>query len=271
MAVIDTVMRKGGNVLRRARVRTMRITEALSPPTHNGFPIPDARLRVKTTFFWFDVRSHIEGGIKLAALVKQKVRDAGMAKDDVKGVIDFGCGCGRVLRHLYDEWPNAKLIGADVDEELIEWAEDNLSDIASWKRNTFDPPMDVESNSVNVIYMFSVFTHIDGPTQLKWLEEFHRILQSNGMVLVTVVAVTDQFLREEQWDDYDLDGIAYTRRYQEKAGRQWVDRETDLVDYIDVKQTEAYCRKAFSKWFEVESIEPNVNDGQTLLVLRKRA
>jgi SAM-dependent methyltransferase len=271
MSVIKKVMQKGRRVLRRVRVEMIRIAESVSPPSHNSFPIPGVKLRVKTTLNWFDVESHIQGGIKLAELVKQKVQAAGMASDSLSGVLDFGCGGGRVLRHLRQVWPNAKLFGSDVDEELIAWAKDNLSGLATWQRNTFNPPMDLEANSLNVIYLFSVFTHIDAPTQLKWLEEFHRILQPNGLVLLTIVAVTEEFVEQYQWDDYDPAGIAYTRRTNEKAGRLWVDRETDLDSYIDVKQTEKYCRQEFSKWFDIEGVEPNVNDGQTLLLLKKRS
>jgi hypothetical protein len=40
---------------------------------------------------------------------------------DFRSILDYGVGCGRVIRRFRDLYPNADLTGADIDEEAIAW------------------------------------------------------------------------------------------------------------------------------------------------------
>jgi SAM-dependent methyltransferase len=83
---------------------------------------------------------------------------------DFRDVLDFGCGCGRILIHVMSDFPGHRYTGIDVDSEAIAWCRNNLSS-ASFKVNRPKPPLDFADASFDLIYGISVFTHIDRASQ----------------------------------------------------------------------------------------------------------
>ena len=41
-------------------------------------------------------------------------------------ILDWGCGCGRVLRYLLQIDIKAKIFGCDIDGDLINWCGKNI-------------------------------------------------------------------------------------------------------------------------------------------------
>ena len=50
-------------------------------------------------------------------------------------VLDFGCGCGRVITHLHETYKSADFYGTDIDEEAIQWCLNNFADVGSFDAN----------------------------------------------------------------------------------------------------------------------------------------
>ncbi len=113
-----------------------------------------------------------------AAAANEFLRAAGTER---RTWLDFGCGSGRVARHL-----DVDLTGVDVDPRGVEWCQAHL-------RGTFltiapDPPLPFEAGNFDVIYAVSVFTHFDERTQFVWLEELRRVLRPGGLFIATTHA-----------------------------------------------------------------------------------
>jgi SAM-dependent methyltransferase len=102
-----------------------------------------------------------------------------------KRVLDFGCGCGRILRWLARRYPTTRFSGADVDGTAIEWCIRNLPGSVFVKSGP-EPPLPFESDYFDVVYCFSVFTHLDELMQDIWLAEIRRIVKPGGIVILTV-------------------------------------------------------------------------------------
>jgi ubiquinone/menaquinone biosynthesis C-methylase UbiE len=101
-------------------------------------------------------------------------------------VLDWGVGCGRVAVPLKRSfWPEANIIGVDVDEFNVSWCRDNLPDIKV-SQIDFYPPIDVESGSIDLLYGISVMTHLTQVAQEVWLRELKRILKPGGICILTV-------------------------------------------------------------------------------------
>jgi SAM-dependent methyltransferase len=49
--------------------------------------------------------------------------------------------------------------------------------------NALEPPTSFDNESFDAIYAFSVFTHMPGDVQKRWLEEFLRILKPGGLLI----------------------------------------------------------------------------------------
>jgi len=50
------------------------------------------------------------------------------------------------------------------------------------------PPVEFPAGFFDIIYAYSVFSHLNEDTHLKWIEEFSRILKAGGLLLVTTQA-----------------------------------------------------------------------------------
>ncbi|MCX7876551.1 MAG: class I SAM-dependent methyltransferase [Melioribacteraceae bacterium] len=98
-------------------------------------------------------------------------------------ILDFGCGCGRLIRHFATE-NNYNLFGSDINNELINWCKVNLT-FGNFSTNNILPPTNYENNFFDFIYARSVFTHLSEDYQKKWMNEIKRILKPNGVFYFT--------------------------------------------------------------------------------------
>src|SRR5687768_15142885 len=85
--------------------------------TPDGIPLPSswARIRVAGTP---DVRWFHEGGALAADTVRQAVSRVGHDMREFQRILDFGCGCGRVLRHWRD-LEHVQIFGSDYQSRLL--------------------------------------------------------------------------------------------------------------------------------------------------------
>jgi SAM-dependent methyltransferase len=145
--------------------------------------IPPAMLRYRVSQST-DVRKFLEVGNNCALTVRQSLRAAGAPLEGLEPVLDFGCGCGRVLAALLREFPGKQFFGTDVDGEAIDWCGRNFHN-ARFTVNQWQPPLPYENEFFELIYGISVFTHLAEEQQRAWLRELHRVLRPNGVLLLT--------------------------------------------------------------------------------------
>ena len=126
--------------------------------------------------------------------------------------LDFGCGCGRLCRHLPLPGTCESYVAMDVDGEAIRWNTRHLP------RGEFvliseSPPTPLASGSFDVVYCVSVFTHLDEAAQFSWLEELARLLRPGGLLLASThserLVVTRPDLSREQLARLGSDGFAF--------------------------------------------------------------
>ena len=95
-----------------------RTRELADPPS--GSALPPRRLRARAGAA--GAYAFAEGGRQAAAELAGLVRAAGRDAAQLRSVLDFGCGPGRVLPHFAALAPNAACVGCDVDAAAIDWA-----------------------------------------------------------------------------------------------------------------------------------------------------
>jgi SAM-dependent methyltransferase len=98
--------------------------------------------------------------------------------------LDFGCGIGRILRHALDE-EGAEFWGCDIDERSVDWLASHLAPPLHVMRNDEWPPLELPDAHFDLIWAFSVFTHLMDPWGA-WLMEMHRMLKPGGLLVATV-------------------------------------------------------------------------------------
>ena len=111
-------------------------------------------------------------------------RQAAIAPTGRTRVLDFGCGGGRLLRFfcaVADRWDAT---GVDVNSEMATWCAASLPDVASVHVGV-RPPLPFPDADFDLVYSFSVFTHLDQESSHEWLSELRRILRPQALLVAT--------------------------------------------------------------------------------------
>jgi SAM-dependent methyltransferase len=148
----------------------------------DGLPLPPPSLRMRVSGT-VDVAEFLERGQLAQQSIRKALARAGAPLGSDPAILDFGCGCGRVLR--YWRGLDSAVFGADVSTPGIKWCRDNLP-FAEVCVNAFEPPLNYGDASFDVVYALSVFTHLPVETQLAWRDELRRVLRPGGHFLLTL-------------------------------------------------------------------------------------
>ena len=224
----------------------------------DGFPLPPAKLIVLVTGS-ADSTWYTEGGKLGAESICRTLLDAGVSPAQFQSVLDFGCGCGRVIRH-WRPLTGARLHGADQNGDLVEWCRQNLP-FAEFQSNTLEPRLDYTDRTFEFAYALSVFTHMPEDLQQPWMNELWRILRPGGYLLITTQG--DEFLpklTETERASYGAGRIVV--RYGQAAGS----------NLCSVYHPEPYVRQRLAGGFSMVLSRPrgaSGNGNQDIYLLRK--
>jgi len=102
-----------------------------------------------------------------------------------KKILDWGCGPGRIIRHLPNVIGNGcEYFGTDYNEKTIDWCSKNLKSI-QFNKNTLKAQLPYKDNFMDVIYGLSIFTHLSENLHYEWYKELYRVLKPNGILFIT--------------------------------------------------------------------------------------
>jgi SAM-dependent methyltransferase len=103
---------------------------------------------------------------------------------DCRGILDFGCGWGRIIRFFLRDVLPEKISGVDHSSEAIHACRETNK----WCKFALiepDPPTLLASNSFDLIYLYSVFSHLPEEMHLALLRDFERLLIPGGLLVAT--------------------------------------------------------------------------------------
>jgi ubiquinone/menaquinone biosynthesis C-methylase UbiE len=101
-----------------------------------------------------------------------------------KNVLDFGCGWGRVIRFFLKDIEPKKLWGIDIYDKVIDICKETNEWCNFCLVNPF-PPTSFSDDMFDLVFSFSVFSHLSEDAHQKWLVEFSRILRPGGLLIAT--------------------------------------------------------------------------------------
>jgi len=127
-----------------------------------------------------------------------------------KNILDFGCGCGRILRYIIDYVDDdAMIYGVDTEKDVIDWCKKYLE--GDYQLNQGSPPLNFKNNFFDLIISYSVFTHIHAKYQLRWFREMNRILSSSGYFIFSTMGYdsikTHSSVTEQDMNKFSLGEI----------------------------------------------------------------
>ena len=221
-------------------------------------PVPPLRL-VRFSTGTSSVRWYFDGGALAAESITSILAPQGVDIRRIRSILDFGCGCGRVIRH----WAGlpGSIHGCDYNRLSARWCRRHLP-FAEFAVNELRPPLPYEDGHFDVVYALSVFTHLPEPLLFDWLSDLRRVLSPNGWLIASIhgEAYFHDLSREQQ------------REF--RAGRLVV-RAADAAgtNRCGVYFSESYVRHHFSDGFRLVDFVPRGAKGNPLqdLVLLQRA
>jgi SAM-dependent methyltransferase len=237
-------------------LRSLRPFQA--PAADDGFPLPPARLRLRVAGtadpVWF-----LESGKETAATIADAFGRHGLRVERAGRLLDFGCGCGRVIRH-WQRTDALALEGCDRDADAVAWCREQLR-FARFESHAPAPPLSYADASFGAAYAVSVFTHLPEEDQRPWAQELRRLLVPGGLLVLT----THGERYAERLDPDERASFASGRlvvRWPSAAG-------TNLCTTF---HPERYVREVVADGFELLELAPGAAEGtphQDLIVLRK--
>lgn len=103
-----------------------------------------------------------------------------------KKILDWGCGPGRIIRHLPSiVGNNCKFYGTDYNKDSIAWCTGNLNGI-DFNNNTLVADLPYPDDFFDAIYGISIFTHLSEKMHFDWNKELLRVLAPGGILFLTM-------------------------------------------------------------------------------------
>jgi SAM-dependent methyltransferase len=149
----------------------------------NNVPVPPLRI-IELVAGTRDVEWYVSSGARAADCVRQTLQQSQINLEHSRRILDFGCGCGRVLYHLQALARASEIYGCDYNPILVAWAHKCVP-LAKVQINALAPPLPYESGSFDLVYAFSTFTHWTVELQKEWIAELTRVLRPNGLLIFT--------------------------------------------------------------------------------------
>ena len=248
--------RRWGRHERRQGAASVAMRPAYQPLS--AVPVDALRLRVTNSA----IRTSFEElGRMICADLLDTVAMFGIQLGPDSHVLDFGCGCGRILRHLAPQCPAAQIEGVDIDGEAIAWCRANFPASLTFHQTAEWPPFPFEDGRFDLIYSISVFTHLPEAMQLAWLAELTRVAKPGGWLLLSTHA--PDLMPSDNADAADQ--IA-------RVGFAYLLGETTdgLPDfYRTAYHGESYIHQTCGRMFDIAAVlHKGVNDHQDLVVAR---
>jgi len=196
-----------------------------------------------------DPVAYEQTGKRLAGILLAAVTE--YAQRPVRDLLDWGCGPGRIAAPLVVA--GLSLYGCDVDAEAVAWAGEHLRGDFTVTGLQYELPY--QDCSFDAIVAMSVFTHLTRRRQRLWLRELARVLRPGGVLAASVhgQAVADAYGKEmapiqDHFLNFDLAGVVPDGYY------------------VNVLQSQAYTREAWSDHFDVVAWEEAALDLHDLVV-----
>jgi SAM-dependent methyltransferase len=207
----------------------------------DGLPFPPPEMMAMTTGS-FSARTFWDSGKITRPWIRQTLFANELQFASFDEILDFGCGCGRVMRHL-EALRNPRLHGVDYNLYMAAWCRRNLP-FAEFDHLNPSEQLPYEDEAFAFIYSYSVFTHLDQEAHDFWVQELQRVLRPGGFLYLTLRGERyAEFLSAEERERFDAGEMvvqaqnvsgsnACLAHHPESYVRERLAPEMSLVDLI---------------------------------------
>jgi ubiquinone/menaquinone biosynthesis C-methylase UbiE len=200
------------------------------------------------------------------------LQTAGYEMNLFRSILDFGAGCGRIMRWMKEFSPPAELYGTDIDAPAIHWSQKKLT-FATFGINQGLPPLSYPNEKFDYIYSHSVFTHLDDKYQDAWLAELNRVTKSGAILTLTVHGshAFNHYLSNMP----DIPVVQEQKQHLQEKGFLFLSQDSWRGIFPEFYRTmfheKTYLYNHWSEYFEILSyVDQGMLNYQDIVVLRKK-
>ena len=129
-----------------------------------------------------DYESYLRSGFEVASMFNLALKKTfGRIVADYSHVLDFGCGSGRLARFMNPP----RLFGCDVNGLVVDYCKTTIPQ-GRFDQNGLLPPLPYTNETFELVYSFSVFSHLRQDVEEVWLRELVRVGKPRCVYLLTV-------------------------------------------------------------------------------------
>ena len=137
----------------------------------NKEKIPYQQLKEKHTISQFQV-------------LERSLRRVSVSLLNCNSMLDFGCGYGRLTEMFLRFAKNAEIYACDIREDYLKLAKKSLPEV-NFIQNKEVPPLEIKDGTFDLIFAYSVFSHLREDHHIAWLSEFQRLLKKGGILALS--------------------------------------------------------------------------------------
>lgn len=194
----------------------------------------------------------------------------GRTLDSAK-IMDFGCGYGRIARLMYRYTDPERVFCVDPLDASLDICRDTRIPSPLFKSDFLLRDLPFADKDFDLIYAFSVFTHLSEKTTRLALETLHRHIAPNGVLVITIRPEEYwQFTPEKVSDDKRAEMIASHRA----KGFAFSPHNRELIEgevtYGDTSITLDWLAREFPQW-KLKSYDRSLADPYQILLFLQPA
>ncbi|MCC3571021.1 MAG: class I SAM-dependent methyltransferase [Microcoleus sp. PH2017_40_RAT_O_B] len=205
------------------------LVKSIDNPVINGIEMPTFPPdEMQKNYVGSSGESALKEAFKFYSEVKHYAVNLGRSLTPESRILDFGCGWGRYIRFFLKDVVPENLYGIDVDPEMVDICQKTVR-YGKYSTVKPQPPAGFADNTFDVIYAYSVFSHLSETVHIKWVEEFSKILKPGGILVATTQSRNFiEFCRS-------LRGQTHSFGWYNALANSFIDTEATLTDYDEGK------------------------------------
>lgn len=120
-------------------------------------------------------------GLSCMYWIQKSMILTGKDSKDIKKILDFPCGYGRVLRFLKVFFPDAEITGSEIEKKYVDYCEKSFGVKTFISGKNFSKIQ--SSEKFDLIWCGSLFTHLNSRRFRELLKFFYNHLNNNGLLV----------------------------------------------------------------------------------------
>jgi SAM-dependent methyltransferase len=129
-----------------------------------------------------DIEIYFSAGRSAVACINLAMLAAQKSASDVRRILDLPCGHGRILRYLKATFPEAGITACDIRRDGVDFCASTFGAVPVYSHD--DPAkISVEHNAFDLIWVGSLFTHLDVDLWSSFLNLFRSVLHPSGVLV----------------------------------------------------------------------------------------